>query len=339
MKSNKRKVNKIKNSITIKTVFFIILIFLLSSFYLKKSNILFTNKYLNNINLEKWIKYEKNPILGGNFGTIFDVNVLKIKNIYYMFSSWRPKKSIAISVSYDGIIWSDPKIILSPKKSLFEDDLNRPGVVYKDNIFHLWFTIQNFTGSYINYAKSNNNLVFERCSKIPILIPEKKWEKKNVMCPHVLWDTQENIFKMYYSGGDKSEPNSIGYAISKDGIIWKKNINNPIFLPINSSNWERYKVGACYIHKRKSDYLMFYIGYQSETEAKIGLAKSKNGITNWERFKNNPIITPSKGEWDEDSTYKPSVIFDRNHWKLYYNGRRKSFEQIGLAFHRKNLNF
>ena len=84
---------------------------------------------------------------------------------------------------------------------------------------------------------------------------------------------------------------------------------------------------------------MFYIGFQSETEAKIGLAKSKNGISNWERFKNNPIIIPSSGEWDEDSTYKPSIIFDGNHWKLYYNGRRKSSEQIGLAFHGKNLNF
>ena len=81
---------------------------------------------------------------------------------------------------------------------------------------------------------------------------------------------------------------------------------------------------------------MFYNGYQSEIEAKIGLAKSKNDITNLERFENNPIITPSLGEWDED--YKPPVIFHKNHWKLYYNGRRNHLNKLE-AFHSKNLNF
>ena len=47
-------------------------------------------------------------------------------------------------------------------------------------------------------------------------------EKKSVMYPHVLWDIQENIFKMYYSGGENNEPNSIGYTISKGGIILEK---------------------------------------------------------------------------------------------------------------------
>ena len=43
-----------------------------------------------------------------------------------------------------------------------------------------------------------------------------------MMYPHFLWDIHENIFKMYYSGGENNEPNSIGYAISKDGIILEK---------------------------------------------------------------------------------------------------------------------
>ena len=135
-----------------------------------------------------------------------------------MFSSWRPKRCLAISISDDCLKWSDPQIILSPNKSLFEDDLDRSVVVYKNNVFHLWFTSQNMTGSYINYAISNYTFIFERCTKIPVMIPEQKWEKQNVMCPHVLWDFQENIFKMQYSGGDKNEPNAIGYATSKDGI-------------------------------------------------------------------------------------------------------------------------
>lgn len=49
-----------------------------------------------------WVKYEKNPILGGSLGTIFDVSVLKDDDgSYRMYNSWRDQKSIALSVSKD----------------------------------------------------------------------------------------------------------------------------------------------------------------------------------------------------------------------------------------------
>ena len=82
---------KIKLPLNKKILLLIILTFILFSLYIQTLKILLRNIYLNNINLDEWIKYDKNPILGGNFGTIFDVSVLKIKKTYYMFSSWRPK--------------------------------------------------------------------------------------------------------------------------------------------------------------------------------------------------------------------------------------------------------
>ena len=42
----------------------------------------------------------------------------------------------------------------------------------------------------------------------------------------------------------KNEPRAKGYATNEDGINWEKNNNNPIFMPIYSSNWEHHKV-AC----------------------------------------------------------------------------------------------
>lgn len=49
----------------------------------------------------------------------------------------------------------------------------------------------------------------------------------------------------------------------------------------------------------------------------------------------NPIIAPGKGTWDANACYKPFAIFDKqtNRWLLWYNGRRKRSEQIGLASH------
>jgi len=77
---------------------------------------------------------------------------------------------------------------------------------------------------------------------------------------------------------------------------------------------------------------MFYIGFKDINYAQIGMARSRDGVTNWKRYKNNPIIKPGKG-WDASAVYKPYAIQDNNRWLLYYNGRHESVEQIGIAIH------
>ena len=82
-------------------------------------------------------------------------------------------------------------------------------------------------------------------------------------------------------------------------------------------------------------FYMFYIGFRDVNHAQIGLARSKDGITGWERLPSHPIISPGKDAWDADACYKPFAIFDPKsaRWMLWYNGRRGSVEQIGLAVH------
>src|SRR5262249_391262 len=72
-----------------------------------------------------WRKYEKNPVLGGTLGTCFDISVLREDKRYRMWFSWRPKQSIALVESRDGLAWGEPRIVLGPRKtSGWEDDLN-----------------------------------------------------------------------------------------------------------------------------------------------------------------------------------------------------------------------
>ena len=80
---------------------------------------------------------------------------------------------------------------------------------------------------------------------------------------------------------------------------------------------------------------MFYIGYSDINTARIFVALSRNGINNWKRG-NNPIIEPTKDIFDNDACYKPSAVFNwkNNRWMLWYNGRNKNKEYIGLALHR-----
>ena len=68
----------------------------------------------------------------------------------------------------------------------------------------------------------------------------------------------EKLFKMWYSAGEKYEPDVICYAISKDGKNWITYKNNPIFKPnINKLSLDFYKVGGSDVHKiSKKNYLM-----------------------------------------------------------------------------------
>ena len=51
-----------------------------------------------------FVKYPCNPIFGGGeLGTCFDVYVSRDKGRYRMDFSWRPKKSLAVTFSDDGI--------------------------------------------------------------------------------------------------------------------------------------------------------------------------------------------------------------------------------------------
>jgi predicted GH43/DUF377 family glycosyl hydrolase len=231
--------------------------------------------------------------------------------------------------------WGEPVIVLGPNpKTDWEHDINRPIVVKCSDGYHMWYTGQARGHSYIGYAKSSNGRDWNRVSGEPVISSDSDWEKVAVMCPHVIWDGKAKLFHMWYSGGEQYEPDAIGYATSPDGIRWKKLLTNPIFRPNPDMSWEKCKVAACQVIKHSGWYYMFYVGFHDVHLAQIGIARSRDGTSNWERHPFNPIIRPSRKDWDRDACYKPFAIYDNQQWMLWYNGRRSQVEQIGLAIHK-----
>ena len=281
-----------------------------------------------------WVKSPASPVLGGKLGTCFDVALLKDGGKFRMWFSWRPRASVALTESTDGIRWSEPEIVLGPNKTTdWEADINRPAVLKRDDGYHLWYTGQARGHSWIGYATSPDGKTWKRMSAKPVLSSEKPWEKVALMCPHVIWDAQARLFRLWYSGGEQYEPNAIGYAASPDGLVWTKHATNPIFAADPASAWERHKVTACQVVRQGEWHLMFYIGFSDEDHARIGIARSKDGISGWQRHPANPILRPGKDTWDHDACYKPFAVLEGGRWMLWYNGRRGSMEQIGLATH------
>ena len=117
-----------------------------------------------------WEKYTGNPVLGGQYGTCFDICVLREHGVYRMWVSWRPKKSIAITESKDGIHWPAPEIVLPPEPATgWEENINRPVIVHRKDGYHIWYTGQADGKSKIGYAKSADGRVWARQSSKPVL--------------------------------------------------------------------------------------------------------------------------------------------------------------------------
>lgn len=291
--------------------------------------------------VDGWVKYSGNPVLGGQYGTCFDICVLREDDKFRMWVSWRPKQSVAVAESKDGIHWSPPEIVLAPNRETgWEDDINRPIVVRRSDGYHMWYTGQAKGKSAIGYAISEDGRNWTRQSELPVLKASVPWEEVAVMCPHVMWDGTSRQWKMWYSGGQQYEPNAIGYATSKDGLRWDKYAANPVLTPDTNEAWEKNRVTAAQIIHWDGWYYAFYIGFRDIDHAQIGMGRSKDGITGWVRHADNPIVRPTPGGWDADACYKPFAVYSDDHWKLWYNGRHEHLEQIGLVIHRdKNLGF
>lgn len=297
---------------------------------------IYKNKISNSDNTihmsTNWVPNENNPIIGdASTGSLYDPHVIKVNNTFLMYVSIRDNGNIGVVESKDGINWSDIKQVLHcDQESGWEQAVSRCSVVYKDNKYYMYYTGQQNGISRIGLAISDDGYNFKKQNKC-IITPEYNWEGNSVMNPFVLFDQDDNTFKMWYSAGETFEPDVVCYAESKDGITFNKNLYNPVF----SKGMEWYdssKVSVGCVIKRDGKYIMFYIGYKNKYEANICCAVSENGKSKWRRHEENPIVVPTKNTWCNDSIYKPSVIFNdmSNELMLYCNGRNGNDEYIGL---------
>ena len=293
-----------------------------------------------------WKKYAGNPVFGGVYETCFDVSLLlehegSSEQVFKMWFSWRPKRAIGYTESTDGIHWKEPVVVLKPVEgSDWEaDEINRPSVIYKDGTYQMWYSGQMHPymedgRSVIGFAESEDGIHWKRKER-PVMEPGQPWEKQAIMCPHVLFDEEDKYYKMWYAAGEQFEPDVLCYAESKDGINWERYANNPI-LEKSNEKYDQCKVGGCDILKENDRYYMFYIGYQNVDTARVCMAESNDGIHNWVRSMDNPVISPEKKSWDADAVYKPTVVLNKQKNKLlmWYNGRKQNCERIGLAEYR-----
>lgn len=280
----------------------------------------------------EWRKYGATPVIGNkDTGTLFDPYCFVDGDVLCMIVSDRNNGCVSLFVSINGIDWKKERVLLSGINGTWEQVVNRGCLIERTERHYLWYTGQYNGKSSIGLAISQNGKDdFQREHESPVLTATEGYEGLSVMNPCVLWDEDASIFKMWYSAGENYEPDVICYAESEDGIHWNK-FDKPVLEKYSEHRWEQAKVGGCQVLKEKDgSYTIYYIGYQNVDVARICIAHSKDGI-HWKRDKNNLLLGPTKGSWDADATYKPTVVRMGGKTYMWYNGRTKNSEYIGLA--------
>ncbi len=150
-----------------------------------------------------------------------------------------------------------------------------------------------------------------------------EWDSVDVLNPSVV--KREGVYYNFYSGYDGNTWHT-GLAASQDGSHWKK--LGRVFSP-EPATWE-----GDYIAANGSALDVdgeFYYWYQAGRVPRIGLARSRDGIT-WTRLPEPVIGLGPRGQWDERGVADPYVIRVQDVFYMYYLGQDRARRQrLGVA--------
>ena len=261
----------------------------------------------------QWKKSKKNPVMEDNISISYPW-VIKENNKFKMWYSRLGsdlKYNIFMAESPDGIKWES----LDNPLIEFEGDSKGPFAFSEDGSY--WLGFESFNGSLnrIYLASSMDSETWTVFDKALLDVSAgDDWEHHAVSSGTIMKD--EGIYKLWYSGHDKYKYR-IGYAVSEDGINWKRTDENPVMDTGAAGGWDSDCAAYPFVMKEDGIYKMWYYGFGKDAPPSIGYAASKDGIY-WERHP-EPVLTPGKaGIWDSYFVGYPSIIKEGDKYLMWY---------------------
>ena len=239
---------------------------------------------------------------------------------------------ISYAYSLDGINWvkHGPAVLDVGLPGEWDSEwLDTPGILrdqtgYKLYYFgnSVWREEPRPVHSAIGLATSTDGINWQRCEINPVL--EKgdslNWDGVWVESPAVLYDNDEDIYKMWYTGAAFDWKIRIGYATSPDGKIWTKHHQNPVVDVGDSGSWDDLWAAVPAVRKLGNLYQMWYSGVSVADlfdTVRVGYAYSLNGI-DWTRHPGNPVLSASDPPVDSSGPWAPDVVFNGTEYKMWY---------------------
>ncbi|MBE2236364.1 MAG: hypothetical protein IAE81_01150 [Caldilineaceae bacterium] len=323
-----------------------------------------------------WNKYVSNPIMfygppaGWDDFSIYSTDVMfwdhndadPNNDEFYMWYSGTSYnmngKDLGLATSKDGMTWQkyngNPVLRDGGFGYWDYERINAPSVLYdkEAGIWKMWYAgYAAYTGGFgIGYATSQDGVNWVKYNDPTIDNPGKVFESSgysetfdgySVLSPEVL--KFNGKYHMWYAGnGGLISSNQIGYAVSDDGITWKRYKSEeepePV-LPIGEPGaWDEGETVSPTIIRKDAILHMWYQGSNADKSITgIGHATSTDGIT-WTKDPANPLLLGSPlGEWDAERVFYPTVAENaKGELYMWYHARRRNMDTIpfklGVAF-------
>ncbi|KAI3729211.1 hypothetical protein L6452_17864 [Arctium lappa] len=166
---------------------------------------------------------------------------------------------------------------------------------------------------------------------------EGEWDSMFIASPQVVFHASGDL-RMYYHSFDLEKGHfGIGMARSRDGMRWVK--LGKIMGGGRIGNFDEYGVmNPCVVRDKKDGgYLMVYEGVGVDGKRCIGLALSSDGLKDWRRVEDGPVLKRAEenGCWDDGGVGSPCLVHmegEDDEWRLYYTGiGRDGHTGIGMA--------
>lgn len=154
--------------------------------------------------------------------------------------------------------------------------------------------------------------------------------------PQVIFHGVGDIRMYYHSFSLKTRKFTVGFARSKDGLKWTK-FGKCTFSGGSSHSFDEMGIASRNVIKdpKNEGFLMLYEGISKDGIKSLGLARSKDGLWDWEKVGTGPIFSPSEdpNAWDCGSVGSPNLVdLGGGNWRLYYVGvDSKGVQGIGMA--------
>ncbi|MEI8083039.1 MAG: hypothetical protein WCI74_14475, partial [Actinomycetes bacterium] len=318
----------------------------------------------------------------GDANNAYDSVVIKDGSLYRMWYSGvasDAKTRIYSAWSTNGLDWvktnnatpttsdstsADGRIPLGSVATFGDGTQARMPCVIKDgSTYKMWYSGQDGTSWRIFYASSPDGYTWTKLTngfeaannntgtmgRIPLGLAGKG-DSTGTLWPCVIKDN--GVYKMWYSGNNGNY--RIYYATSPDGLTWTKynnsvptsndvtGIQGQVPLGATAARGDVTHVRSPCVVKQGMTYLMWYVGFSSNSTQRIYEATSLDGLT-WTK-KDNTVPAPSDttstagriplgsvGQGDDTHTYSPSCVDEGRSLRFWYSGTRASTGRVYSA--------
>ena len=170
-----------------------------------------------------WLRDPANPVLTSEPTSWQAQNlnvprVLLVEDTLHMWF-WTDGRA-GHATSTDGISWTfTPDPVMEGTLGTWDGGMVViADVIYRDSVFHAWYTGESSGVYAIGYATSTDGIVWDKLADPVFESSASGWDSRMYYASSVVWNGEQ--YQMWYCAKENTEPARIGRAYSSDGINW-----------------------------------------------------------------------------------------------------------------------